>query len=287
MASYRYSKYTDEYIDSFIKNNELKIKRIGSFNYDKRTVTFQCTVCNYIWDKDPVIIIKKLRGCAQCACRLKITNEIIDERLVGRSVRRLGNVGKDTKENIKFSCNNCNYVWNACPHNIIHKESNCPKCNKSYGEKTIGSILEKHGIEFVSNYNIYIFGFINGEHPKLIDFYLPYYNLFIEYNGRQHYEPIRFGGRSLYEAEKKFEKQLIRDQEVRDFALNNNIKILEIDARKFKNKNLYSNLESHIYYELSNIEAYEHSMGRILGYPPEEYPTCEEILSIMKWTLNE
>ena len=31
-----------------------------------------------------------------------------------------------------------------------------------------------------------------------VDFYLPKYNLFIEYNGKQHYEPIEYFGGQQY-----------------------------------------------------------------------------------------
>lgn len=155
------------------------------------------------------------------------------------------------------------------------------------GEKTISLILKDFGIEFVTNYNIYIYGLLNGEYPKLIDFYIPYYNLLIEYNGQQHYEPVRFGGISMKKAKENLEKQLIRDQDVREFAIINNIKLLEINANDFNYKILHSELEFKIYYELSGIEEYEHSMGRRLGYPPEEYPTYEELFRVMEWSLNE
>ena len=58
-----------------------------------------------------------------------------------------------------------------------------------------------------------------------MDFYI-FYNknkYVIEYNGRQHYEPVDvFGG------QKAFEEQLLRDSNLRKYCKENNWKLLEI-----------------------------------------------------------
>lgn len=58
-----------------------------------------------------------------------------------------------------------------------------------------------------------------------IDFYIEFdiFKFAIEYNGKQHYEPIEFfGGRS------QFEKQIRRDKELREYCKNNDIELFEI-----------------------------------------------------------
>ena len=56
-----------------------------------------------------------------------------------------------------------------------------------------------------------------------IDFYLSDYNLFIEYNGIQHYIPQKYFGGQI-----SFEHQQKRDDYVRNYCKTNNIKLLEI-----------------------------------------------------------
>lgn len=47
--------------------------------------------------------------------------------------------------------------------------------------------------------------------------------MFIEFNGEQHYRPVdKFGG------EETFEKQLVRDQEVKEYCKENNYPLLII-----------------------------------------------------------
>ena len=67
------------------------------------------------------------------------------------------------------------------------------------------------------------------------DFYLPDFNLCIEYNGHQHYRPVNFGGISDKKAQKKYDAQIHRDQIKRDFCNKNNIKLIEIPYWNFDN----------------------------------------------------
>jgi very-short-patch-repair endonuclease len=64
------------------------------------------------------------------------------------------------------------------------------------------------------------------------DFYLPNYNLCIEYDGRQHFEPIDFFG-----GEKNFEIIKKRDKIKNEYCLNNNIHLIRIPYNEYKNIN--------------------------------------------------
>ena len=72
-----------------------------------------------------------------------------------------------------------------------------------------------------------------------VDFYLPLANTIIEYNGGQHYEPIvYFGSNSITEAQEKFQKQQDRDSYLQQICNDNNIKLIWIDGREYKNSKL-------------------------------------------------
>lgn len=81
----------------------------------------------------------------------------------------------------------------------------CKSCesNMSKGEREVSEILQKLEIEYIQEYPIVV----NNTHRR-IDFYLPKYNLAIEYNGLQHYHPIEyFGGEERYEKQKQLDKE--------------------------------------------------------------------------------
>jgi hypothetical protein len=103
----------------------------------------------------------------------------------------------------------------------------CPKCSLSKGEKSIIGILEDSKIEYVSQYKFD--KCLSGNNIKLrFDFYLPKYNLCIEYDGEQHYKPIVFFG-----GEENFIEQKKRD-EIKDlFCVENSIYLLRISFKDY------------------------------------------------------
>ena len=96
----------------------------------------------------------------------------------------------------------------------------CPKCIYSKNEEFIESYLKKNNIKFKAQAR-----FDNCKYKKKLpfDFYLPDYNLLIEYHGEQH-----FIDASKYWTTCKLEYRQKLDKIKKDFALNNNFNYLEI-----------------------------------------------------------
>ena len=101
----------------------------------------------------------------------------------------------------------------------------CSVCKSSKGEKRIIKYLKDKKILFNTQKT-----FKNLKYKSLLkfDFYLPDYNLCIEYDGRQHYEPIEyFGGR------KQFDIIKMRDSIKNEYCSTNNINLVRIPYNKF------------------------------------------------------
>ena len=81
-------------------------------------------------------------------------------------------------------------------------------------------------ITFFKDYNLR--GVNNG--ILSYDFYLPMYNLFVEFQGEQHKRPIDFFG-----GEEKFKVQQEHDKRKREYAKEHNINLLEIWYYDFSN----------------------------------------------------
>lgn len=122
----------------------------------------------------------------------------------------------------------------------------CPKCIThhsnggllSQGEKQIKNFLDNKNINYSLQYPINIAKDINQSGIAYIDFYLPDYNLFIEYNGIQHYMPVKyFGGKITFEHQQK------RDQYIKDYCKKNNIDLLEIKYSNDINESLSRKLK--------------------------------------------
>lgn len=128
----------------------------------------------------------------------------------------------------------------------------CSLC-KNKNEGIVWQFLTDNNIDFMYQYNVKLP--INKRQSK-IDFYIISLNLFIEYNGDQHYEPVTFGGSNLELAKKAFKKRQIRDHQLRDYCKTNNINLLEIDGRTFKGKKLEKYLYTYFFNILSMINLY-------------------------------
>lgn len=105
------------------------------------------------------------------------------------------------------------------PHNHLRGTS-CPICKESKGEKIIRHILDKHEIKFISQHSFHDCKYKN---PLEFDFYLPDYNICIEYNGLQHYQSVEFFG-----GEKEFILSQKRDKIKIKYCDDNNIPLIII-----------------------------------------------------------
>jgi very-short-patch-repair endonuclease len=102
-----------------------------------------------------------------------------------------------------------------------HKKGvGCPSCNESKGEKKISSFLKKNKInfdrqkKFKNCKNIYELPF---------DFYIPSKRTCIEFDGKQHFEPLDFFG-----GLEAFEKLKINDDIKNNFCEDNYINLIRI-----------------------------------------------------------
>lgn len=129
---------------------------------------------------------------------------------------------------MKFYKKSCGHEF-VCTPNRLFTRGNCPICNMSIGETRIYYYLRKNNINFISQKT---FEDLRGENHGMLpyDFYLPDHNILIEFQGEQHERPIKYFG-----GEKKFKVQKIHDQLKRDYAIKNNITLLEIWYWDIKN----------------------------------------------------
>jgi len=99
----------------------------------------------------------------------------------------------------------------------------CKKCNISKGELKIIKFLNENDIKYVHQK---VFEDCRNIKPLPFDFYLPSYNLLIEFDGEQHDRPVKkFGGK------KGFLKQRKHDEIKNNYAKTCKIKLLRIKYR--------------------------------------------------------
>jgi DNA-directed RNA polymerase subunit RPC12/RpoP len=169
-----------------------------------------------------------------------------DSHLRGCGCNRCGDIGSSMKQRSnnddfilkaktthknKFDYSLVIYIDNhtkvkiKCPiHGIFEQTPNthllgggCSRCNESKGERIITNFLTDNNIPFKKWYR---FKDCKYKNPLSFDFYLPDYNTCIEYNGIQHYKPVkRFGGEYI------FVEQQTKDNIKISYCITNNINL--------------------------------------------------------------
>ena len=117
---------------------------------------------------------------------------------------------------------------------MLIKGCGCPKCKSSKGEDAIELWLLSNNIRYEQQKRLKGCEYIK---PLQFDFYLPDYNMCIEYDGKQHFQPIKFFG-----GIESFKDIIIKDDIKNRFCTKNNISLLRISYKENINKKLGDNI---------------------------------------------
>ena len=134
----------------------------------------------------------------------------------------------DSKSNVIITCRKESHGdFLQRPLNHL-SGTGCPICSESKGELAIRSVVLKNNIAFKREYNL----------PEVnlrlrCDFYLPEYDLLIEFHGQQHYDYIPFFHRN---GEEDLVKQKRRDILVRHLSKEFKYNYLEFNYRHLESK---------------------------------------------------
>ena len=129
---------------------------------------------------------------------------------------------KTSNDKVCIICPEHGEFWQT-PGRHIYGDG-CPACGqnlntKSKSEEEIENLLIKYNIKYVSQKAIP--SKVNPSGWLYADFYLPELNTIVEYNGEQHYRKVNIW-------EKHYDRQQARDEELRQYCKDNNIKLIEI-----------------------------------------------------------
>lgn len=167
------------------------------------------------------------KGCNKCSVKERNDKfKLTLEQFIQNAKKHHGN---------KYNYSKVNLISRELPVEIIcpvhgafnqvaklhsSRGNGCPHCKESKGEKIIRSILLDSNINFIAQHK-----FSDCKHYRVLpfDFYLPNNNVCIEFDGEQHFEPIKcFGG------DKRFTKQKVIDTIKTNYCKKNNIKLIRI-----------------------------------------------------------
>jgi len=240
-CSNRYNYTTKE----FIKN----AKEIHGNKYDYNLVKYKnnftkikiiCKKHKHIFEQKPNNHIIQKQGCPKCNGTVKRTNDVF----IKDSIKVHGDrydyslvdyINNNTK--VKILCKeHGEFSQSAKCH--INRSQGCPKCRKSKCEETILKTLKDNNIKYITQKK---FDGCKDKNTLPFDFYLPEYNMCIEYDGIQHFEPIEYWG-----GLKNFEYIQKHDKIKNKYCKKHNIKLIRIEYnRKLNSKKILKKIEKY------------------------------------------
>lgn len=214
----RKRKTTQTFIEEMkIINDSIEI--MGTYVNGHHKILCKCKIDGHQWSSYPINLLNG-SGCPKCSgVKHKTHTEYVNE--VAKIHNDIEIVGEyvNIRTPILHRCKKDGTVWLVDPHHILSGRG-CPKCCASYGEKLISDYLEQHNITFNSQYT---FSDCKNIFKLPFDFYLPDYNVCIEYDGLQHFVAIDFFG-----GENGLAKRQHNDRIKNNFCDFNNIELLRI-----------------------------------------------------------
>lgn len=237
--------WTNSQVDQILVENKRTIIRLGNVLNSRTNLDWQCKVCQHSWANSIDNVINKEQNCAVCAQVSPLTDLIIDQRLLGTSLKRMDSYPGSQSSKINFKCLICDYVFLSRVNNVLSGNTVCHQCHGSRGERLVLMGLRVNQIFFYQHYTIK--NIFQQDLPKrYVDFYLPDLNTIIEYNGIQHYQPVKFGSQTQEDSLKSFAKQQERDLYIDQLCRQNKVNLIWIDGREYYGNKLKEYLKKEI-----------------------------------------
>jgi very-short-patch-repair endonuclease len=142
------------------------------------------------------------KGCPGCGRWSLLNTKIFIERSIEKHGKKFDYSQVEyinARTKVKIICPK-HGVFEQTPQSHL-SGNGCPTCLESKGEKKISLFLDSNKIKFIREKS---FEKCRDKNPLLFDFFLPDFNTCIEFDGKQHYQPIAyFGGEAVFEKTKK------------------------------------------------------------------------------------
>jgi very-short-patch-repair endonuclease len=214
-----------------------RVKMGGNYHKDKVLVT--CPI-HGDFPITPSSFLNK-RSCPKCTLRKKGNQPMERDEFIQRAKEKHGDrygydnveMGRSVHKNkVTITCSKHGDFLQS-PWNHLNG-AGCPYCSESRGESRVKNILKSLNLPFMKQHTFDdCVSTIQGQRKckKLqFDFYIPSKNLAIEYDGIQHFKPVKkFGG------DEQHNKQLMFDKIKDEYCKKMGIKLIRIPYTEFNN----------------------------------------------------
>lgn len=196
----------------------------GTFIDKKHKLEWECSF-SHKWFASLDSVKYRNHWCPECkkgslSKKLKLRNglEIAQKIAIDNNGRCLSEIYENARVKMYWECF-LQHRWWASLDKIKNKNQWCPGCSASKTQKLLANIIK----EIFPRYNVYFnykdFNWLKtkGTGKQELDIYIPELKLAIEYDGEQHFQPIKFyGGLGAFEKRKELDK--IKNEKIKQHS---------------------------------------------------------------------
>ena len=194
-------------------------------------ITMKCNVCDTIFQQRAHSHLEGY-GCKQCAYNNNPANQIkytVEQfellcKTQHEDKYEYFQDFKGVNTKISIRCKKHDSIFTQLGYAHLGKGHGCPRCKESQGEKLISEWLNDNNINYITQKT---FPGLRGINPYRFDFYILETNTIIEYDGPQHFKPVKFfGGIENYDKLKRSDKAKT------DYCAISNIPLIRISFKQ-------------------------------------------------------
>lgn len=231
-------KSTEQFQKDFDFRSKGEYALMSVYKNIRTKISVKHNICGKTFDVNPNNFVNKSSNCPHCYVKNQKKNtEIFKKEVEALEQSEYKIVSEYRGKNIKirFYHEECGREFEMTPDKFIQGHR-CTACSETNGEAKIRKILTKLNVRFSKQYRFsdcrgdkfpLPFDFAIFNHEKLIGL--------IEYDGEQHFKPVKFNGIDDERANKLFVKNKKRDKIKNDYCKKNNIKLLRIPYWEYEN----------------------------------------------------
>lgn len=203
---------------------------LGDYITANNRVECKCNLCNETWQPLAAHLLRG-RGCPSCGHKYRGKHGKFVRNLYYVHGDRYSVIGtvRNMSSKVEVRCNRCGKQWFSRPHNLLQGKG-CPNCKKSMGETKLNKVIAGLNLPYAEQYT-----FHDCRNKRELPFDCAVLDssdqspiLLIEYDGKQHFEPVDFfGGQQAFEYRQRNDR--IKDRYCKDHG----IPLLRISYKQF------------------------------------------------------
>jgi hypothetical protein len=208
-----------------LKGSEYTV--ICEFNLDNVSFKLRHNKCGTEFTTTPNEFLSRKDKCKHPKCSDRANkynfNDKIFEKYGSEYIALDEYQGSSVKIRFKHNVSHCGKIFENKPKYFLTGKGLCPCRSTSRGESTVSKVLKSYKVDFKREYTFEDCKDVNQLRFDFAIFRDSLILCLIEYDGKQHFEPIEwFGGREAFEATR------VRDEIKNNYCKENNIPLLRI-----------------------------------------------------------